>query len=91
MGDKQDWDNVRFWAQRLDEKYPRTDLISLSDQTLSEMLLSLEAAEGMPAVPQEDFYFFSLKSAWAVVQNGVSSGGYSYFNIKAMYLTNVLD
>ena len=70
MDAKRDWDDVRFWAQELDKKYPRTDLISLSDKELAERLLSLEAAQAMPALPQDDVYFFAVKSAWSVVQNG---------------------
>ena len=66
----QSWNNVRFWAEELEKKYPETDLISLSIQELSEMLLSLEVAKGMPELPQDKVYFFALKSAWAIVQNG---------------------
>jgi len=66
----QGWDNVQFWAAELDKKYPQTNLISLSDQELSEMLLSLEAAKGMPALPQDKVYFFAVKSAWVIVQHG---------------------
>ena len=75
MDAKRNWDDVRFWAQELDKKYPRTDLISLSDKRLSEMLVSLDAAQGMPASPQEDVYFFAVKSAWSVIQNGVDDSG----------------
>lgn len=71
MDGKRDWDDVRFWARELDKEYPRTDLISLSDERLSEMLSSLESARGMPALPRDDVYFFAVKSAWSVVQNGV--------------------
>lgn len=71
MDGKRDWDDVRFWARELDKAYPRTDLISLSDERLSEMLLSLESARGMSDLPREDVYFFAVKSAWSVVQNGV--------------------
>ena len=70
MGTDKDWDNVRFWAAELDKKYPHTNLISLTDEKLSEMLLSLASAEGMPALPRDDAFFFAIKSAWAVVQNG---------------------
>ena len=75
MDGKRSWDDVRFWAAELERKYPRTDLISLTDQELSEMLLSLESARDMNAVPQDDVYFLALKSAWAVVQNGVDDSG----------------
>lgn len=75
MGTDRDWDDIRFWAAELDKKYPRTDLISLPDEKLSEMLLSLDSAEGMPALPQDDVFFFAVKSAWSVVQNGVDDSG----------------
>lgn len=70
MNIDRDWDNVRFWAAELDKKYPCTDLISLTDKKLSEMLLSLDLAKGMPALPQDDVFFFAVKSAWSVVQHG---------------------
>ena len=75
MDAKRDWDEVRFWAQELDKKYPRTDLISLPDDRLSEMLLSLKESQGMPALPQDDVFFFAVKSAWSVIQNGVDDSG----------------
>lgn len=75
MDGNRDWDDVRFWAARLEEKYPRTDLISLSDEELYGMLLSLEEARKMPALPQDDVYFLAVKSAWSVVQNGVDDSG----------------
>ena len=70
MNNHQDWNDVHFWAAELDKKYPRTNLIALSDQKLSEMLLSLDAAKDMPALPQDDVYYFAVKSAWVVVQHG---------------------
>ena len=66
------WENIRYWAEVLDEKYPRTDLLSLSDDELKKMLLSfVHTAE----LPTEKTYFFALKSAWAVVQNGGDDSG----------------
>ena len=75
MENSQDWDDVRFWAQELDKKYPETDLISLSDENLERMILSLEAAEGMPQMPKDDVFFFAVKSAWSVVQYGFDDSG----------------
>ena len=75
MNIDRDWDNVRFWAAELDKRFPHTDLISLTDEKLSEMLLSLDSAKGMSALPSDDVYFFALKSAWSVVQNGVDDSG----------------
>lgn len=70
MNDKIGWDCVRFWAQALEEKYPGTDLLSLQDWQLKEMLLSLDSASGLPALPDDNVYFWAVKSAWSVVQNG---------------------
>lgn len=70
MNDKTGWDCVRFWAQALEEKYPGTDLLSLQDRQLKEMLLSLDSAAGLPALPDDNVYFWAVKSAWSVVQNG---------------------
>ena len=70
MHDKTGWDCVRFWAQALEKKYPGTDLLSLQDRQLKEMLLSLDSAAGLPALPDDNVYFWAVKSAWSVVQNG---------------------
>ena len=63
MNDKTGWDCVRFWAQALEEKYPGTDLLSLQDRQLKEMLLSLDSAAGLPALPDDNVYFWAVKSA----------------------------
>lgn len=52
------------------KKYPGTDLLSLQDRQLKEMLLSLDSAAGLPALPDDNVYFWAVKSAWSVVQNG---------------------
>ncbi|MBR1945246.1 MAG: Fe-S cluster assembly protein IscX [Alphaproteobacteria bacterium] len=70
MRDDKNWNDIRFWAAELDEKYPRTDLIALSNTELIQMLLSLDEAKNMPALQRDDAYFFALKSEWAIVQNG---------------------
>ncbi|MBO4519697.1 MAG: hypothetical protein J5787_00660 [Alphaproteobacteria bacterium] len=70
MADEYDWFSLDFWAEELEKKYPSTNLFSLSDQKLSEMLLSLEAAKGMSALPTKKSYFSALRSAWTVVQYG---------------------
>ena len=70
MTDEREWFSLRFWAEELEKKYPRTNLFSLSDERLSQMLLSLDKAKGMPPLPEEEAYFSALASAWSVVQNG---------------------
>lgn len=75
MENNHGWINVRFFAEELDKKYPQTDLISLSDENLKQMLISLDAAKGMPALPEDDAFFFAVKSAWSVVQHGVDDSG----------------
>ena len=72
MNDNTAWENIRYWAEVLNEKYPRTDLLSLSDDELKKMLLSFKPASELP---QDETYFLALKSAWAVVQNGVEDAG----------------
>ena len=72
MNDNIAWADLPYWAGLLNEKYPRTDLLSLSDDELKKMLLSFESASELP---REETYFLALKSAWAVVQNGVEDAG----------------
>lgn len=75
MNGKDGWNNVRFLAQALEDKYPKTDLLSLRDDRLKEMLLSLDCAIGLPDLPDDKVYFLAVKSAWSVVQNGVDDAG----------------
>lgn len=70
MDNKHDWLPLNFWANALEKKYPGTNLISLSDEKLKQMLLSLDEAKGMPELPNEDVYYYALACAWAVVQYG---------------------
>lgn len=70
MKNNHDWFSLNFWANELEKKYPHTNLLALTDEKLAEMLLSLDEAQGMPALPDEDAYFFALASAWVVVQHG---------------------
>lgn len=70
MGNKQGWFALKFWATELEKKYPRTNLIALSNKKLAEMLLSLDEAQGMPSLPNDRAYFFALASAWVEVQHG---------------------
>ena len=67
---KHDWYSLSFWANELEKKYPRTNLLSLSDEKLAQMLLSLDEAKGMPELPDDDVYFYALTCAWVVVQHG---------------------
>ena len=75
MTGKADSNDVRFWAKALDKKYPKTDLLSLSDDRLKQMLSSLKTPEYLPDFPDDKVYFYTLKSAWAVVQNGADDSG----------------
>lgn len=75
MVSNRDWMDVHFFAEKLNEKYPQTDLISLSDETLKQMLLSLDEAKEMPALPEDESFFFALKSVWSVVQYGFDDSG----------------
>ena len=71
MNNNHDWYSLDFWANELDKKYPRTNLIALSNEQLAQMLCSLDKAKGMPELPNDDVYFFALTSAWIVLQHGV--------------------
>jgi hypothetical protein len=67
---KYGWFALRYWAEKLEKKYPRTNLISLSNGKLAQMLLSLEEAEGMSPLPSDRAYFSALADAWAEVKYG---------------------
>lgn len=69
-----DWKNVRFWAAALAERHPQTDLLSLSDGELQKMLASLEQAKDLPAPPDDGVYLWAVKSAWAEIRDGGSTG-----------------
>ena len=70
MDNHHGWNDLTFWANELENKYPRTNLLSLSYKDLAQMLRSLDNAKGMPELPDDDVYFFALASAWVVVQHG---------------------
>lgn len=75
MTDKRDWLSVEFWAKELEKKYPKTNLFSLSDEKLGQMLLSLDNAKGMPSLPDDSSYYTALISEWSVVQCGYNDFG----------------
>lgn len=64
------WFALRYWAEKLEKKYHGTNLISLTDEKLAQMLLSLKEAEGMPPLPREEAYFSALVDAWVEVKWG---------------------
>lgn len=70
MKHKHDWYSLDFWANELEKRYPKTNLIALSYKDLAQMLLTLDKAKGMPELPDDDVYFYALASAWVVVQHG---------------------
>ena len=70
VADKKSWNDVQFWARELHKKYPRTDLITLSDKDLVQMMLSLDAAKGMPELKADDVYCFAVKSQWSLARHG---------------------
>lgn len=67
---KRSWYNLKFWAKKLNKQFPHTNLIGLSDEKLGQMLLSLKQAKGMPPLPNDDVYFYSLKCIWVEIQYG---------------------
>ena len=68
--DNTELNNIKFWAKALEEKYPRTDLLSLSDMRLKEMLSSFDCCNRIDSLPTDGAYFLALKSAWSAVRNG---------------------
>ena len=70
MDNKYGWYALNHWATALERKYPRKNLLSVSDRELAKMLLSLDEAKGMPSLPDEKAYFSALVSAWIEVQYG---------------------
>ena len=73
MAHEYGWNAFRYWANKLERKYPRTNLASLSREELCEMLMSLKEAEGMPPLPDEKAYFSALTDAWLEIQYGRDS------------------
>jgi len=67
---KYGWMALDYWAEKLEEKYPRTNLFAVSNAKLAEMLMSLDEAAGMPPLPDRRSYFSALMSAWIEVQYG---------------------
>ena len=44
--------------------------MAMSNKELSEMLLSLDKAEGMPHLPRDRAYFSALVDAWIEIKYG---------------------
>ena len=70
MATKHDWFDLKYWAEELEKKYPKTNLLALKNKDLAQMLLSLKKAEGMPRLPKDSAYFYALACAWVDVQYG---------------------
>ena len=64
------WFALRYWAEKLQKKYPGTNFVTLTDEKLAKMLLSLKEAEGMPPLPREGSYFSALVDAWIELKWG---------------------
>lgn len=54
MNDNLNWYSYRKLAEALQKKYPDTDTLDLSDETLGEMLYGLDMTKGFPAMPEKD-------------------------------------
>ena len=63
------WDSSRAIAIAIDKKYPNTDVLSLSDRKLMEMLAALEEFKALPPIPDDEKsdILFSIKVALARV------------------------
>lgn len=69
MNDNLNWYSYRKLAEALQKKYPDTDTLDLSDETLGEMLYGLDMTKGFPAMPEKDKkdIFFAVKVAWTQI------------------------
>ena len=54
MNDNLNWYSYRKLAEALQQKYPDTDTLDLSDETLGEMLYGLDMTKGFPTMPEKD-------------------------------------
>jgi len=65
MNDNLTWDDSREIAERLNEKYPRTDVLSLSDETLLDMMKEIGILAGLPELnaDEREDHLFLIKCA----------------------------
>lgn len=62
------WDSYLPLAQELEKNFPQTDVLSVSDSTLAEMLSSLPMTRGWGEMPREKDFFYRLKIAWVQIR-----------------------
>jgi len=76
MADKLSWRSFDFLAAALNKKYPKTDLLFLTNDDLTRMLDSLSETKDFPSFPTEkdeaDDVCRSVKVAWARIAAGAS-------------------
>ena len=63
--DKLTWDDVRSIAVILNEKYPRTDVLSLTDAKLLDMMREAAPLDKLPEISEDKRkdYLFAIKCA----------------------------
>ena len=66
------WKDTREIAVIINEKYPQTDVLSLSDKKLMEIIGSIESLITMPDIPEDkkEDYLFVIKCALSRVIEG---------------------
>lgn len=66
------WHSFQDIAEALQDKYPETDLLTLDDEKLSSMLVSLPITRHFPPFPTQESkdIFFAVKVAWARLIEG---------------------
>lgn len=72
MTDNLNWFSYRRLAEALQQEYPDTDTLDLSDEALGEMLYNLDITKGFSRLAEKDKkdVFFAVRVAWTqIIEN----------------------
>lgn len=58
------WDDFLPLGQALEERFPETDVLSVSDAELARMLGALPMTDGAEKMPESADFFYQVKVAW---------------------------
>lgn len=58
------WDDFLPLGQALEAQFPETDVLSVSDAELKEMLAALPITDGAEKMPESADFFYKVKVAW---------------------------
>lgn len=64
MEGKLSWSSFKPIASLLQENHPHTDLLTLSDEDLMEMISHLDATHTLSDMPKDKTFFLAIKTAW---------------------------